>query len=54
MNADSWVEMIFLLIGLLIMAGAIFVFLYHIIKRKPFWPSFRKFVQLFFDGFSGV
>jgi len=54
MNIDSWLEIIFILIGLLIMASAIIVFLYRIIKREPFWPNFKKMVRLFFDGLWGM
>jgi len=50
----GWIEAIFFLISLLIMAGAIFIFLYRIIKRKPFWPSFKRMAKLFFDGFWGM
>ena len=54
MNLAGWIETIFFLISLLIMAGAIFIFLYRIIRRKPFWPSFKKMARLFFDGFWGM
>jgi len=54
MNMDDWVQIISILIGLSIMVGAIIVFLWRIIKREPFWPSFKKMVRLFFDGFWGM
>jgi len=51
---ENWVKFLFILIGLLIMAGAIIVFLFRMIKREPFWPSFKKMVKLFFDGLWGI
>jgi hypothetical protein len=51
---ENWVKFLFILIGLLIMAGAIIVFLFRMIKREPFWPSFKNMVKLFFDGFWGI
>ena len=33
-----------LIFALLIIAGFIGVFLFHIITGKPFWPSFKKMV----------
>jgi hypothetical protein len=54
MDMANWLDILFILIGLLIMVGAIIVFFFSIIKRKPFWPSFKKMVRLFFDGFWGI
>jgi hypothetical protein len=50
----DWVEFLFILIAIVIMAGAILVFLFRLIKRDPFWPSFKRTVKVFFDGFWGV
>jgi len=52
MKIDSQLEIIFILIGLLIIACAIIILLYRIIKREPFWPSFKKFVRLFLMDFG--
>jgi len=37
----DWVEFLFILIAIVIMTGAILVFLFGLIKRDPFWPSFK-------------
>lgn len=50
----DWGEFLFILIALLIMAGAFFVFLFRLIKREPFWPSFKRMIKVFLDGFWGA
>jgi hypothetical protein len=50
----DWVEFLFTLIAILIMAGAILVFLFRLVKREPFWPNFKRMVRVFVDGFWGA
>ena len=51
---DDWGQFLSILIALLIMAGAIFVFLFRLIKREPLWPSLKRMVRVFLDGFWGA
>jgi hypothetical protein len=50
----DWGEFLFILIALMIMAGAILVFLFRLVKRGPFWPGFKRMVGVFDDGSRGA
>lgn len=54
MQMLDWIQVISILVVGLIMAGALVVFLWRMIKREPFWPSFKKMMRLLIDGISGV
>jgi len=48
------VEFVFIAIGLLIIIYAIIAFIYRLIKKEPFWPNFKRMIQLIFDGLWGI
>jgi len=54
MNISNIVEGMFFLIAFLIVIYAIVAFIYRLIKKKPFWPNFKRMIQLIFDGIMGA
>jgi hypothetical protein len=54
MTTSDLVETAFILIGLAIALYASTAFIYRLVKRQAFWPSFKRMVKLIFDAIWGM
>jgi len=54
MDISTMIQGIFFLIAALIVLYAIFAFMYRLIKKEPFWPNFKRTINLIFDGIMGA
>ncbi len=54
MDISTLIQGLFFLIAVMIVLYAISALIYRIIKKEPFWPNFKRMINLIFDGIMGA